>query len=149
MLATLGAGPLQRGRPRSHEGGEDTHLPASCSLLQGAPKLQEGHLSFQVELEHPDPTLASTSAVRAASQRPELYAGGHYLLDLRRLHTLFPCAQGILEGSLAQAESLWLEYPHHVSAMPLPCLEAWLPNRGSRCLQEEKDKRRIQPKSSA
>jgi hypothetical protein len=63
--------------------------------------------------------MAPAPAVGAAGKRPELYAGGLPFLDLWGLHTLLPCAQGILEGPPAQDESLWLEYCHHVSAVPL------------------------------
>lgn len=77
-------------------------------------------------MEDSDPTVASTSSVRTHCRSPELHAGRLDLLDFRGLCTLFPGAQGILEGSLAQDEGLWPEYSHHVSVCP--CLQqAWLP----------------------
>lgn len=77
-------------------------------------------LSFQGGLERPGPSVAAPSAAGAAGQGLELHAGGFHLLDLRGLHPLFPCAQGVLEGPLAEDEGLWLEHPHHVGTTPVP-----------------------------
>lgn len=98
---------------------------------------------FQVELDLCASPMAPTSAPGTSNKRPKLHAGGLHLSDFGGIHTLFPCAQGILEGPPAQTESLWLEYPYYVSAVSSSLHQTWLPNRacakmfaGRKLLQE-------------
>lgn len=54
-----------------------------------------------------------------ADQALTVPAGRNALPDLWRFHALFPSPQGILGGSHAKDEGVWLEHPHNVSTLAL------------------------------